>query len=269
VSDAYPVLPFAEPWSSRGEGPRARIGIVVSHGFTGNPCSVRPLGEALAAQGFRVEVPRLPGHGTHVKDMAQTTYDDWRGAIAAARDRLATQCDAVVLSGISMGGTIVLDLASAEPERIVGAIAINAVLLDREGFLAKLAPFMARVLPLVPASVAGLVKNDIAKPGGDEHAYEWMPTRAGNSLIANLPRIRARLRGCPVPLLVAYSRRDHSVPCASSLAIPDLVGASGKVEMLPLERSFHVATLDYDLDVLVERSVAFADAVAGRAKASA
>jgi len=269
VTDTHPILPFAEPWSSPGDGPRARIGIVVSHGFTGNPGSVRPFAEGLAARGFRVEVPRLPGHGTSVRDMARTRYTDWRGAVASARDRLARECDAVVLTGLSMGGTIVLDLAGAEPGAVAGAVTINAALLDREGLLAKLAPYTAVILPYVPASAAGLAKNDIAKPGGDEHAYEWIPARAANSLMSSLPRIRAALKGCRVPLLVAYSRQDHSVPPASSLAIPDLVGEGGSVEMLRLERSYHVATLDYDRDLLVERAATFADAVAARGKSSA
>lgn len=258
------VQPWAEPWSAKGHGERARIGIVVSHGFTGNPSSVRPYGEALAAKGFRVEVPRLPGHGTHVLDMVRTRYDDWRGEVVAARERIARDCDVVVLTGLSMGGTIVLDLIGAEPDKVAGAVVINPAILDREGLLAKLAPYVAKAVPIIPASAAGLAENDVAKPGGDERAYDWVPTKAAQSTLDALPRIRARLRGCKVPLLVAYSPLDHSVPCANSLAIRDLVGPGGNVQTLPLERSFHVATLDWDLDLLVERSVAFIDTVASR-----
>lgn len=255
------VQPWAEPWSGKGHGARARIGIVVSHGFTGNPSSMRPYGEALAAKGFRVEIPRLPGHGTHVLDMVRTRYDDWRGEILAARDRVARECDVVVLSGLSMGGTIVLDLASAEPSKVAGAIVINPAILDREGLLAKIAPYVAKAVPLIPASAAGLADNDIAKPGGDERAYDWVPTKAAQSTLDALPRIRGQLRGCKLPFLVAYSPLDHSVPCANALAIRDLIGPEANVQTLPLERSFHVATLDWDLDLLVERSTSFVDAV--------
>ncbi len=172
-----------------------------------------------------------------------------------------------MLAGLSMGGTIVLDVASAEPKRVAGAVAINAALLDREGVLARIAPYVAYVVSRLPAAAAGLAKNDIAKPGGDEHAYSQVPTKAANSLLAALPRVRAQLRGCPVPLLVAYSRQDHSVPPANSQAVPELVGSGGSVELLVLERSFHVATLDYDLDLLVERTATFAEAAAARLSA--
>lgn len=258
------VQSFAHPWSAKGHGARARVGIVVSHGFTGNPSSVRPYGEALAERGFRVEVPRLPGHGTHVLDMVKTRYDDWRAEVAASRDRLLRDCDVVVLAGLSMGATIVLDLTGAEPSRVAGCIAINPAVLDREGLVAKLAPLIARAVPVIPAAAAGLAENDVAKPGGDERAYSWVPTKAAGSLMDALPRVRRQLSGCKVPLLIAYSPQDHSVPCANALAVRDLVGPGGDVQTLPLERSFHVATLDWDLDLLVERSVAFADRVAQR-----
>ena len=38
---------------------------------------MRELAEAFAAAGFDVEMPRLPGHGTHVDDMVPTRWDDY------------------------------------------------------------------------------------------------------------------------------------------------------------------------------------------------
>ena len=54
------------------------------HGFTGNPSSMRGVAEALAAAGFAVELPLLPGHGTTVEDMLTTGFSDWAGAAEAA-----------------------------------------------------------------------------------------------------------------------------------------------------------------------------------------
>jgi len=55
-----PIRPGAHPWSSDGDD---SVGVLLLHGFTGSPASMRPWGEALADRGWTVRVPRLPGHG--------------------------------------------------------------------------------------------------------------------------------------------------------------------------------------------------------------
>lgn len=210
-----------------------------------------------------MELVRLPGHGTHFRDMMSTRYEDWRAEVAAGLARLAARTESVVALGLSMGGTLVLDLVSGDPSRVAGVVVINTPVLDRTGILVKLAPFLEHVLPLVPASAAGLTRNDIAKPGMNELAYGWVPAKSGNSLVREFPRIRQQLPNLSCPILVAYSRADHSVPPENSQAILRAVRSKDVTE-LPLERSFHVATLDYDLDLIEERVTAFADRVAAK-----
>lgn len=265
MSDEHAVIAGAEAWSSPGQGERARIGLVLSHGFTGNPCSTRPLGELLAQRGFAVEVVRLPGHGTHWRDMMATRYRDWTLEVESALDRLRGDDKRVVLVGLSMGGTIALDLACQRPDDVAGVVPINCTVLDREGLLAKMAPLLEKVLPVVPAGAAGLIENDIAR-GGDEKAYGMVPAAAGNSFLVELPRIRRALTSLEVPVLVAWSPQDHSVPPENSIALARML--DGPVEKLPLERSYHVATLDYDQGLLADRIADFAERVtasAGRA----
>jgi carboxylesterase len=256
----FPVLPGAEPWSSNGAGARARIGFLLAHGFTGSPASLRPLSELLAKRGFAIELVRLPGHGTHFRDMLSTRYEDWRAEVVRGLKALGARTERVIGMGLSMGGTLVLDAVSQEPKLVTGAATINAPVLDRSGILVKLAPFLEHVLPLVPASAAGLTKNDIAKPGMNELAYGWVPAKAGNSLVREFPRIRAQLPSVTCPTFVAYSRADHSVPPENSKAILRLLGSKDITELV-LERSYHVATLDYDLELIEERLTAFADRV--------
>ena len=189
----FPVLPGAEPWSSNGSGERSRIGILLAHGFTGSPASLRPLAELLAQRGFAIELVRLPGHGTHFRDMMSTRYEDWRAEVSEGIDRLAARTQRVVALGLSMGGTLVLDLVSQQPARVAGVVVINTPVLERKGILVKLAPFLEHVLPLVPSSAAGLARNDIAKPGTNELAYSWVPAKSGNSLLREFSRIRAQL----------------------------------------------------------------------------
>lgn len=255
-------VPGAEPWSAAGLGDRARTGVVVLHGFTGNPNSTRPLGERLAAEGYRVEVPRLPGHGTSVKDLARTRYGDWYDAAESVVDQVAATSDHLVVVGLSMGGTLCLDLASRRGDVVDGVAVINAQILDPTQPLAKLAPILQHVVPFVPRDLAGLPSDDIARPTAEEHAYSMVSAKAAQSLIRELPRIRAQLTDLTQPLLIASAPNDHTVPVANSRALPDLVGST-QVTVLELARSYHVATLDYDAPLLEAAIVELVAEVAG------
>ena len=252
-----PIRPGAEPLSREGHGALASTGILLVHGFTGSPVSMRPLAELLSLRGFAIEVPRLPGHGTRPRDLMPTRYADWRAEAVAALKRLRTRTQKVLALGQSAGGTLVLDLATTEA--VDAVVTINAQILDRGGIIVKLAPLIEKIIPIAPASAAGLKKNDIKK-GGDEQAYDWVAAAAGNSFVRALPEVRGRLSALTCPLLVIYSRDDHSVPPANSKALPPLVG-SKNVTVLELENSYHVATLDNDLPLIDERVASFAESL--------
>jgi carboxylesterase len=255
-----PIRPGAEPVSRDGHGTLAGIGILLMHGFTGSPVSIRPLAELLSKRGFAIELPLLPGHGTAPRDLLPFRYTDWRAEAKAALERLRARTERVVAVGLSMGGTLVLDLATTE--RLDGVVTINVQILDRGGMIVKLAPMLEKIVPIAPASAAGLKKNDIKK-GGDEDAYDMVAAAAGNSLVRALPEVRGRLKSLTAPLLVVYSREDHSVAPENSRALPGLVGSTD-VTVSELLNSYHVATLDNDLPLLDERIASFAESVAKR-----
>ena len=64
-----------------------------------------------------------------------------------------------------------------------------------------------------------------------------------------------------VPLLLFTSRQDHLVEPSQSEYLAAHYG--GDVDHRWLERSYHVATQDFDRDVINVESVAFATTVAG------
>jgi carboxylesterase len=167
----------------------------------------------------------------------------------------------VVLVGLSMGGTLVLDVVSRGAD-VAGLITINAPVLNREDFGSRIgmSPIVEWILPFAPGFIAGLACNDAAKPGVDEKAYKWLPTGAGNSLLRELPKIRGRLADVRAPALIAYSVQDHSVPPANSKAIVRMIGSEDITE-LPLERSYHLATMDYDFELLEKKIGEFVDRV--------
>ena len=241
------ILPGAEPFSAEG-GPH---GVLVVHGFTGSPQSLRGLAQAFAAAGFAVELPLLPGHGTTVEDMAKTGWDDWSSAAEAAYQELAGRCDRMVVAGLSMGGTLAVWLATRHPE-VAGMVAVNpAIDPPAPSFIEMMQGALDAGTEFMPA-----VGNDIADPRETELAYDAVPVRAMISLISQGQALYDDLGKITCPVLILNSPQDHVVPPVSSDVLAAKV--SGPVERVTLERSYHVATLDYDKDEIEARAVEFA-----------
>jgi carboxylesterase len=247
------VLPWAQPWSAPG-GPH---GVLVCHGFTGNPQSMRPLAEAFAAAGFAVELPLLPGHGTSVDDMLKTRLTDWSAALEEAYQELSGRCDEVVVAGLSMGATLAAWLTVRHPA-VAGLISVNGMFdPPDESFVQSMRQLVGEGVDRMPA-----IGSDIADPESTEMAYEATPVEPLLSLLEAVRELRPRLEEIRCPVLVLTSPQDHVVPPVSS----DILAAavSGTVERVELKRSYHVATLDHDRDLVVERAVAFALRAAAR-----
>lgn len=242
-----PVMPHAEPFSHAG-GPN---GVLVCHGFTGNPGSMRSLAQAFAAAGFTVELPLWPGHGTSVDDMVKTSWDDWAAAAEAAYTELAGRCDKVVVGGLSMGATLTCWLAARHPE-IAGIVCVNpAVEPPAESFVDVL-----RGMADTGADRFAGIGSDIAMPGVEEGAYPETPIAPLLSLIAAQAELAPRLADIRCPVLILTSPQDHVVPPSSSDFLAERV--AGPVERVTLARSYHVATMDYDREEIEQRAVDFA-----------
>lgn len=240
------VRPGAEPFSSDG-GP---VGVLLCHGFTGSPASMRPWGEQLAAAGLTVRVPRLPGHGTTWKEMQVTRWPDWYGTVERELVDLSSRCDKVFVMGLSMGGTLTLRLAEEHSDAVAGIVLVNAAVLSKNRLMALL-PVLRHVVPSFPG-----VSNDIKKPGQDEIAYDRMPLQAVHSLNQLWALTRDDLGKVTAPMLLIRSETDHVVEPENAEFILEHAGSTDR-EVVVLPDSFHVATLDNDAPTIVERSLAF------------
>ena len=252
------VHPLAEPFVSDGdaESPHGRVGVLLSHGFTGSPASMKPWAEHLASKGYAVSLPRLPGHGTSWQEMNKTTWADWYGEVERAFEALANQVDTVVVCGLSMGGALALRIAADHPDRVAGLVLVNpAVTTERKDV--KLLPVLKHVIPAMPG-----IANDIKKPGVQEHGYTKTPLRAADSMFQAYKALRADLNRVVCPILLFRSTEDHVVDPSSGRAIQSSVGSSDVREEM-LENSYHVATLDNDAQQIFEGSVSFIERVAG------
>lgn len=256
--------PDRSEWSSPGRpGADGRLtGVLLSHGFTGSPVSIRPWAEHLAAQGYAVSVPQLPGHGTRWQDMVPTRYDDYRDEVDRAFADLRDRCDAVVVGGLSMGGCLALELAARRADEVAGVVVVNAAVASTNKQL-KALPVLKHVVRAFPG-----IGNDI-KAGGDEGGYAKTPLRALDSMVSAWPSVRAQLPAVTCPVLLFRSVEDHVVDPSSARIILESVGSDDVREVL-LHESWHVATLDNDAPQIFEESAEFVQRVtASDARATA
>ncbi len=258
--EAAVSIPGAEPWSAVGRGRRGADGVILVHGFTGNPVGTRPLGQHLAAQGYSVEVPLLPGHGTSHHDLARTRYADWYAAVERVLEHLVSRCRQVAIIGHSMGGTIALDLAARRADDIAAAVVINPPVRIPPGPLSRLSGILQYVVPFAPRELAGMPADDIALDGVEEGSYALVPARAARSLLLELDRVRAGLLDVTAPLLVVRSREDHTVAPSNALEVLELAGSRDLRELV-CHDSYHVPQLDEDGPLVADTISAFLDEV--------
>ena len=243
------ATPYAAPARPELTGGR-RVGVLLSHGFTGQPASMTPWGRSLAERGYAVEVPRLPGHGTTWQELNTLRWADWYAEVSAAFDRLAAANDAVVVGGLSMGGALVLRLAADRGDQVAGVVVVNPAVATKR-LDVKLLPVLKHVVPSFPG-----LANDIKKPGVEEHGYDRTPLKAIHSLMQAWPALVADLPKITAPLLYLRSTEDHVVDEASEPLITGRV-SSRDVTVVRLADSYHVATLDNDAELIQDESAAF------------
>lgn len=239
------VRPEAEPYAG-GDGP---VGVLLCHGFTGSPSSMRPWAQHLEAAGFRVHVPRLPGHGTSWQELNRTQWTDWYATVDRAFATLAGECEQTFVAGLSMGGALALRIAQQHGDRVAGLALVNPCINIVDPRIRVL-----RLLSAIP-SLPGIA-NDIALPGVDEGGYDRNPLRALHSQTHLWADVRSNLGRVTQPVQLYWSRQDHVVD-PSSLALIKAGIHSTDLEVVVLERSYHVATLDYDAEDIFRGSVEF------------
>lgn len=233
--------------------------VLVLHGFTSGPASMRPWADALAAAGYSVSLPLLPGHGTSWQDLATTPFTDIVAAVAREYESLAARHARVFVCGLSMGGALALHLASSHSP--AGLVLVNPGLTFDQA-AARFAGALRFVVPSVNA-----IADDIAMPGNSEGAYTRTPVAGVHQLgklfratIDRLPRV-----SCPV--LVYRSETDHVVPESSITALQRGLGPTAPLTIRRLPRSYHVATLDYDAQEIFAGSISFIQSLGGAERA--
>lgn len=246
-----PVLAGAEPFRHEG----GEIAVLLCHGFTGSPQSLRPWAEHLAARGMTVSLPLLPGHGTRWEDLRITGWQDWYAEVERELRLLCERREQVFVAGLSMGGALALRLAARHGDAVSGVVVVNPA-NKVHGLAAHALPVIRHVVPATKG-----IASDIAKPDSRELGYDRVPLHAAHSLRQFFQVADRELPQVTQPVLLLRSPQDHVVPPADSARILSRISSTDVKEVL-LEQSYHVATLDHDADRIFEESTAFIGRIA-------
>ncbi|MSO43433.1 MAG: alpha/beta fold hydrolase [Candidatus Planktophila sp.] len=239
-----------QDWSASGSGKNARIGVLLVHGFTGTPPSMRPWGEFLLSKGYTVRIPLLPGHGTKPEDLNRVKWQEWPAKVQSELEELFRVCDQVFICGLSMGGGTTLYIAEENNARLSGIILVNPMIH----------------IPYVSAPICYLISrfqkmrtsvgNDIKRPGITEHGYDVNPMIGLYQLLLMLKIVRKNLGKVTIPVQLFHSVEDHTLPVSNTEIIMAGLGSSNK-SRIELVNSYHVATLDYDQELIFQNSLTF------------
>ena len=243
-----PPTGWLSDFAADGSGENAKTGIVLVHGFTGSPASMRPWAHFLNDRGFTVRIPRLPGHGTKWQDLNEVRWQEWPDRAAKDVDELLQKCDRVFIFALSMGGATSIQLAHRFGSKIAGLVFVNPMITIK-GPAQYFLPVISKFVPKMKA-----VGGDIKKPGVSEWSYNALPLKGVVELRKLLKDSRSKLPEIKAPFMIFHSKDDHVLPVYNTDIYLNEIG-SEKKQRIELINSYHVATIDYDAEIIFENSL--------------
>lgn len=170
-------------WNHSFELPAAKPvgGVLLLHGMSDSPYSLRALAEAFNAKGYQVLGLRLPGHGTAPSGLRYALWEDMAGAVRLAMRHLESRLGGgpVHIVGYSIGGALALNYSLDALDGQASPVPASLVLISPAIGVtpaAALASWKRRL-----ASVPGLggLAWLVVDPEFDPYKYNSFATRAG------------------------------------------------------------------------------------------
>jgi carboxylesterase len=149
-----------------------------------------------------------------------------------------------------MGGGTTLHVALKHSSSLAGIVLVNPM-IHVKFVPPQVAWFISRFQKMRDS-----VGDDIKMPGVTEHGYDSLPAVGVYQLLKMLSYTRKRLHDVTAPLLLFHSKEDHTLPVSNTEIIMKGVGSIPK-QRIELVNSYHVATLDYDKEIIFENSLIF------------
>lgn len=245
---------YLEDYTRSGSGKNKEVGILLIHGFTSSPSSMRPWAEYLNELGYTVRVPRLAGHGRTPEDLNKVKWQQWPKKLEVEFDELKKECKKVFVFGLSMGGGLTLHLAADHNDEIAGIVLVNPWIHIKG--VGRIASFIRARIQKMQYSPG----NDIKKANTKDFTYDYLPMVGLYETVKMLKHTHRKLSAVKVPTLLFHSVEDHVLPVSNTEIILKEITSTQK-QRIELVDSYHVATLDNEKELVFANSVTFIESL--------
>jgi carboxylesterase len=251
------------------------LGVLLIHGLGGSPAELAPLARALGDAGHTVCSVQLAGHGSGEAALAASSAEDWRESALSAHAILSRRCDRVVVAGLSMGALLALDIARLRPKRVHGLVLLAPALRLDGWAMPRLARYAGNLPPrLVPQSFSVAERHPYGIKDERMRALvlAGMQSRHSGTVFATPLRaliafqsiadeMRRHLHEVRQPTLIIHPREDDMASLSNAQEIA--AGLVGLTDLLILDDSYHLVTLDRQRRLVQERVTAFVARIGG------
>jgi carboxylesterase len=253
----------------------SRTGFLLVHGLGGTPLELRMTAKGIASAGFTVHCCQLAGHCGTEEELLATTWQDWYESVDAGLARLESQCDTVIVGGLSIGAILALRLAALQPERVHG-VACFAPTLWYDGWAMPKTQFLLRRLWFLPIvkrcrfaerepfgvkdeRMRAFVVKSLSSGDSTSAGHSGTHARSLHQFWQLADDVKARLPQIKQPVFIAHPREDDLASLKNAFFLQQHLG--GLVEMLVLDDSYHIITIDRQWKVLADRTIRFAQGI--------
>ena len=229
---------------------------VMVHGFTGSPYDMRELAEYLFERGVDSVSVRLAGHGTHIKELMNTSYDDWLASVEESIQDIKKSGKRIFLVGYSFGANIALDIASRAPEDYAGIICLGTSIIWRAKAYYFPLYYLFRALGIKKIRKPYVRRKEIEVFESLGNYADFPVKGLGMFRDVVKKRTRKQLHQITTPILIVHSSNDRISHPRSSEFLFDNVGSTYK-EMFVLPDMNHNPLRSESRDKIFHKIVQF------------
>lgn len=250
-----------------------RTGFLLMHGLGGTPVELRFVAQGLNRAGYTVLCPLMTGHGGSDMMLSATSWKDWVASAEAALDRLRETCDHIIIGGLSAGSIVALHVAAKRQDDIDGVVLYSPTFWPNGWAIPWYFPafrlitqkWFANLISLSERAPYGIKDDRIRRfvleslQSGGRPLSEIFGRRGGTVFEFRKMATAARriLGTLNKPTLICHARQDDQSNLSNAMLVQQHM--KGPVEMLVLDDSYHMITLDRQRVRVVERTLAYAE----------